>query len=249
MTKLKKTKQLKQSFLLSVGLLLFASSHYLTTTIAQVKISPSIVLRADKIKVTLPCPPGMPNRSGSCNDDQVVGLIAEIKDSPEGSNWSYRYEVSGGRIVGSGAKVNLDLSGLKPGTYTITVYATASQEKKTDEVVISSDKVSIKVESCPDCGYGDPCPVVSVEASENPIKAGEKLIFKGNAYDPPPFDIRYSYNWTISAGTIVKGQGTKIIEVDTTGLEGQDLTAVLEVGGGMVDCRNRTVSSTVKIIK
>jgi hypothetical protein len=45
-----------------------------------------------------------------------------------------------------------------------------------------------------------------------------------------------TYNWTVSAGTIISGQGTRTILVDTTGLGGQAIRANLEVGGYSLAC-------------
>ncbi|MBX3245386.1 MAG: hypothetical protein KF685_13120 [Acidobacteria bacterium] len=39
---------------------------------------------------------------------------------PEGDVLTYNYTVTGGRIIGSGAKVVWDLAGVRPGTYTLT---------------------------------------------------------------------------------------------------------------------------------
>ena len=44
------------------------------------------------------------------------------------------------------------------------------------------------------------------------------------------------YNWTVSAGRIIEGQGTNSIKVDTAGLEGQALKASLSMGGYEEDC-------------
>jgi hypothetical protein len=44
------------------------------------------------------------------------------------------------------------------------------------------------------------------------------------------------YNWTVSAGSIIEGQGTSTIRVDTNGLAGQSLTATLSMGGYTLDC-------------
>jgi hypothetical protein len=47
-------------------------------------------------------------------------FVNTVAVDPEGDVLVYRYIVSAGKIVGSGAKVVWDLSGVKPGTYTIT---------------------------------------------------------------------------------------------------------------------------------
>ena len=51
-----------------------------------------------------------------------------------------------------------------------------------------------------------------------------------NAASPP------TYAWTVSAGTIIEGQGTNTIKVDTTGLAGQTVRASLSVGGYHLEC-------------
>ena len=39
------------------------------------------------------------------------------------------------------------------------------------------------------------------------------------------------YNWTVSGGKIVSGQGTHSLTIDTTGMEGQSVTATLALPG------------------
>lgn len=56
----------------------------------------------------------------SCSDNiQRIEVFTEAFD-PEDDLLTYNYVVSGGKIVGKGAKVVWDLSGVKPGTYLIT---------------------------------------------------------------------------------------------------------------------------------
>lgn len=61
-----------------------------------------------------------------------------------------------------------------------------------------------------------------------------------------------TYNWTVSAGTIVAGQGTSVIDVSTEGLsDGQSVTATVEVGGFDRECGYGQVasSSTSSVMK
>ena len=44
------------------------------------------------------------------------------------------------------------------------------------------------------------------------------------------------FNWTVSAGTIISGQGTDTIRVDTAGLAGQTVRATLSMGGYNLEC-------------
>lgn len=50
--------------------------------------------------------------------------------------------------------------------------------------------------------------------------------------------VRYTFRWTVSAGTITAGQDTPEITVDTTGLENQTVLATAEVRGGPEPCAN-----------
>jgi hypothetical protein len=73
-------------------------------------------LNLDKTKVFSTCPAD----GKSCADNiQMIEVSTEI-NKPEPELLTYHYQVTGGKIVGTGAKVVWDLSGAKPGTYTIT---------------------------------------------------------------------------------------------------------------------------------
>lgn len=58
----------------------------------------------------------------SCSDEsQSIEISTEAVD-PENDVVTYNYEISSGKIIGTGAKVVWDLSGVKAGTYTIRAY-------------------------------------------------------------------------------------------------------------------------------
>ncbi|MDT4967391.1 MAG: hypothetical protein QOJ64_2128 [Acidobacteriota bacterium] len=52
-------------------------------------------------------------------------------------------------------------------------------------------------------------------------------------------DQELEYNWTISAGRIVSGQGTRRIILNTDGFKAQDVRATVDVGGLPAKCANR----------
>jgi len=56
-----------------------------------------------------------------------------------------------------------------------------------------------------------------------------------------------SVRWTISAGTIVSGQDTREITVDTAGLDGREITATVEMTMED-DPRSYSSSCTVQIL-
>ena len=80
--------------------------------------SPDVTeLALEKTEVHIP-PKANDPKSG---DYQLVTVgVTTIAEDPEGDVLTYNYMISGGRIVGTGAKVFWNLNGLLPGTYTIT---------------------------------------------------------------------------------------------------------------------------------
>jgi hypothetical protein len=54
------------------------------------------------------------------------------------------------------------------------------------------------------------------------------------------------FKWNVSVGTIVGGQGTEQITVDTVGLGGQDLTVTVELSGVPLGCKG-SASKTTKV--
>jgi len=67
-----------------------------------------------------------------------------------------------------------------------------------------------------------PGPAVTCPSTE-PV-AGEKIVFSADDIDLQ----RVTYQWTVTAGKIVGGQGTRRIVVDTTGIGGKTITATIE---------------------
>ena len=72
-------------------------------------------------------------------------------------------------------------------------------------------------------------------------------VTKGDAYltfNASPAIDTLSYNWTVSAGTILSGQGTPSILVNAAIPAGESITASVELGTHP-SCRNRAASATV----
>ena len=63
------------------------------------------------------------NYYSPCNDKSALIEIFAEGGSYRNEPFAYGYQVSAGRIIGAGAKVAWDLSGVKPGTYTVTAFA------------------------------------------------------------------------------------------------------------------------------
>jgi hypothetical protein len=71
-------------------------------------------------KTELQIPPKKDNEQKSVYTDELIVGVAVRAQDPEGDVLTYNYTISGGRIVGTGAKVSWNLNGVLPGTYTIT---------------------------------------------------------------------------------------------------------------------------------
>jgi len=195
----------------------------------------------DQTEVVLPCPPGTKSRSNGCVDDRNVGVRAAATN-PQNDPLTYNYTVSGGRIVGSGAGVNWDLSGVKAGTYTIT----AAVDNGCGFCGKTQTK-SITVRDCPDCVPICDCPSgVSVTGPSGLTKPGDSMTFtasvNGGSQSNP------SYNWTVSSGNITSGQGTNVITVaTTTDMQGQTVTATVVATGFCAECNSITNSASGEV--
>lgn len=88
------------------------------------------------------------------------------------------------------------------------------------------------------------CPGISVVPYSDEISAGDTLVFTCVAKF---LKTDVTYNWSISAGTIVSGQGTARIQVNTKEASGMFITATVELGGLPAKCPN-TASASAEVI-
>jgi hypothetical protein len=182
-------------------------------------------LNLDSTTVTIPCPPGTESTSGGCKDDASIA-VSTVAVDPENDVLTYNYTVSGGRIVGSGANVSWDLTGVQAGTYTIT-----SAVDDGCGVCGTTQTKTVTVASCADCKPICSCPTLSVSGPSAAVKTGEPMTFTANVSGGTQTSV--TYNWTVSAGSIISGQGTPSITVDTAGLSGQNVTATVDISGDL----------------
>ncbi len=182
--------------------------------------------------VTLGCAPGTVSEN-ACNDSQTVKVSTSASDA-ENDVLTYNYTVSGGRIVGTGANVDWDLSGVKAGTYTITTGVDDGCG-----VCGKTETKTITVEECTGCKVNCDCATLSVSGPSGVTSPGTPMTFTANLSKGDSV----TYNWTVSAGTITSGQGTASIMVDTTGLEGSNVTATVELGGLEAGCNCPSTAS------
>lgn len=195
----------------------------------------------DKNTVCPPCPPG--HRSCSvvkCDDNMAITVSAS---KPENDKAIYKYTVSGGRIIGEGAKVVWNMTGAQPGTYQIRVDIEGkSKEQKQSE----TKTITVFSNQCIcDCV----CPTLSVDPPTSPTEAGEAMTFAANVIGGSGDTI--TYNWTVSVGEIIEGQGTPVIKVSTNSkMAGKTIKATVEIGGVCEECpKTESASSSVASAK
>ena len=193
----------------------------------------------DQSEVILPCPPGMRSTSGACADDRNVGIRTSATN-PKNDPLTYNYTVSGGRIVGQGANVNWDLSGVRAGTYTIT----AAVDNGCGFCGKTQTK-TIVVRECPDCVKPCECATIDVQGPSGITPLDGTMTFTASVTGGTQTSV--TYNWTVSAGNIVSGQGTPTITVQVNpDLAAQTITATVDVGGLCPEC-TRTDSASGEV--
>ena len=166
----------------------------------------------------------------NCEGDTTTVRLAARARSGSGNDLRYKWSANGGRISGNGADVVWNLAGAAPGVYQAVV-----DVDEGDPNCAAFASVAVVVTECPPVPPPPPsCPTVTVScpdsASENaPVTFTASL--SGGSTNVTP-----TYNWTISAGRIISGQGTTSISVDTAGLAGQTIRATFDVDGYGTPC-------------
>lgn len=162
----------------------------------------------------------------ACEANQVqLNATARANDN---SPLRYRWTVNGGHLRGEGANPTWDLSGAQPGAY----QAVVEVDDGRDLNCVSFSSVSVIVTDCPP--PPPVCPTVNISCPEAGTE-NAPVTFTANLTGGTG-GITPSYNWNVSAGRIISGQGTPSITVDTTGLAGQTVRATLDVGGFNMPC-------------
>lgn len=90
------------------------------------------------------------------------------------------------------------------------------------------------------------CPGIMVQSPSYEIPEGDTLVFVAATKGADP-RLPLTYNWAISAGSIISGQGTAKIMVNTGGLAGMFVTATVELGGLPAKCAS-TASSSIEVV-
>jgi hypothetical protein len=192
-------------------------------------------LTLSQTEIAAPCPSGQVPREGvTCSDNMTVQVATTAVD-PENDVLTYNYTVAQGRIVGTGANVSWDLTGVAPGTYTITAGVDDGCG-----VCGQTQTRTITVRAC-DCVTPPPpcvCAEVSVTGPSGLVKAGDTITFTANTSSGNVA----TYNWSVDAGTIISGKETNTITVQTTAGQTGNITATLNTTSDCPDCPRTTTA-------
>ena len=134
-----------------------------------------------------------------------------------------------------------------PGVHTIVISLPDGQ-RWTREIDLEAGRIKcVALNYRPAPPRESPCPYPVILSAPPQVKDGEIITFTA--------DVSYSgssplnYTWTVSPGSarLLRGAGTPTIEVESTGLAGQSVTATLVVddGSGEPECRQTAQATTV----
>ncbi len=181
-------------------------------------------LTVSESEIVLPCAPGFRAPEGQCADSTTVNVTTTAFDT-ENDPLVYNYTVSGGRIVGTGANVQWDLSGLGPGSYTITAAVDDGCG-----LCGKTQTQTVRIVDCANCIRPCECATISVSGPVGITQPGETMTFTASVTGGTASNL--TYNWTVTDGTIESGQGTPSITVRTTReMANRNVRATVNVGG------------------
>jgi hypothetical protein len=94
-----------------------------------------------------------------------------------------------------------------------------------------------------------PCPTIVLSApAEYKVTDGNEAVFTVEPFSKAYEQYSLTYHWTLSIGSISKGQGTNTVYIDTRGLRSQAITVTVELGGLKPNCLN-IKSSTIDVVE
>jgi len=163
-----------------------------------------------------------------------TNLTADAND-PGGDTLAYHYSVTRGRIVGRGASVTWDLSGVDGGLQTATVRVINAHGGT------ASAHLDLSLDLCPNCDPG--CPALSVTGPAS-MNDGQAAIFRAAV---PGGSGKLNYQWSVVNGEIVGKENSKEVRVKAKGQPGDQVILTVEVGGLEPACsRTATASSVIQ---
>jgi hypothetical protein len=199
----------------------------LCTLPAGAQKKPTAAVASTPLKLNLSASTAIVSACSDAAGSQVQLAAAAV--SPSGNPIKYKWTTTDGTISGEGPQVTWNLAGLKPGYHKASLDIISSGS---DGECQAFSSVTVLVNAC--APVRPVCPAVEVSCPTN-VAVDQPLTFTSNYNGGTP-GVTPVYNWTVSAGTIIEGQGTDRIKVDTTGLAGQTIRASLSMGGYNLEC-------------
>ena len=209
-------------YLAPIALVAFLSAPQVlaqTRTVAAANAPLSLSLTADTNTVSACANGGAP----------TVQLKANAV-SPGGYPIKYKWTTESGMIIGEGPVVSWNLAGLKPGYHKASLDIQSVGAEGSCQAFSS---VSVLVNPCP--VVQPACPAIEISCPTY-VGLDQPITFTSKYTGGVPANVNPVYNWTVSAGTIIEGQGTNSIKVDTKGLGGETVRATLSMGGYTLEC-------------
>ncbi len=159
---------------------------------------------------------------------ESTGIQSNAVD-PEGAGLTYSWSASRGKIIGTGANVTFDSTGLEPGKYSVTV--TVSDGKFSASC---STDVTVLKKNHP--------PTVACEPASTSITVGDSTTVRANGSDPDNDTLKYS--WTLNGQPVAATGST--LDFGSAGRQpgSYNITATVSDGEFTASC-----SSTVTVME
>jgi hypothetical protein len=190
------------------------------------------------------CPKSMRAGAGCSSTGEEVRLELRVEVvAGDERQLEYRYSVTGGRIIGKGPNVVWEFHNARPGEYVAVVRI------KDRHGSSASSPTRVTFELCDTCDpeFG-PFPQIQPSCPATVIEGNPALIsIRLTAGSYKRFG-KLKYNWSLTAGRIIKGDGTRTIKVDTQRLGGQKISATVDVYG-LDPSANREGSCTTLVVR
>lgn len=205
---------------------------------SSVKLVPS----ADRVTLEPGCAEGVTVEPACRATSPEVKLSARAT-GPHANALLYTYSTTGGRVEGGGPEVTLDLTGVAPGTYKVTVAVDdGNGGTTTDAVNITVDRCTCPITLAP--GIGDDCPTVTVSCQDT-TAPDRPVTFTADISGGDP-DVTPTFKWSVPGFQIASGQGDSQMTVEPPTQVGK-VRATVKVGGYERSC-SMTASCTTNIV-
>lgn len=149
-----------------------------------------------------------------CAGDKV--LLRATTSDPDTAPASYDWISTGGQLIGQGAQVFLDTTGLPSGDYHVTASASYAGAGVCNGDCTAYDSKTIHVSECPPLIICFTSPVITVTPGTRTVQPGEVVTFTASEVSGGQGYGKLTYSWKSSAGEII-GNGTSA-RLDTTGV-------------------------------